>query len=34
MDLSSFLKQNALQQENVKYVASQRFLDENQKLKR
>lgn len=31
MNLSSFLKQNALQQENVKYVASQRFLDENQK---
>lgn len=31
MNLSSFLKQNALQQENVKYVASQRFVDENQK---
>ena len=31
MNLSSFLKQNALQQENIKYVASQRFVDENKK---
>ena len=26
--LSSFLKQNALQSENIKYVASKRFVDE------
>lgn len=31
MNLSSFLKQNALQKENVKYVASERFVDENKK---
>jgi len=29
MSLSSFFKQNALQVENVKYVASERFIDEN-----
>ena len=31
MYLTSFLKQNALQKENVKYVASERFVDENKK---
>lgn len=31
MDLTGFLKQNALQKENVKYVASERFVDENKK---
>lgn len=31
MDLNGFLKQNVVQPENVKYVASERFLDENKK---
>ena len=30
-NLSGFLSQNAVQVENVKYVASKRFLDENKK---
>lgn len=29
MDLNSFLKQNVIQATNVKYVASERFLDDN-----
>lgn len=31
MDLSAFLSQNAIQEENIKYVASKRFIDENKK---
>lgn len=31
MDLKNFLKQNAIQNENVKYVASERFLDDKKK---
>ena len=31
MDLKSFLKQNVIQSENVKYVASKRFLDDKKK---
>lgn len=29
VNLSAFLKQNAIQSENIKYVASKRFLDES-----
>lgn len=31
MSLTAFLKQNALINENIKYVASNRFIDENKK---
>ena len=31
MDLKSFLKQNVIQSENVKYAASDRFLDDKNK---
>lgn len=31
MDLNSFLKQNAVQAENIKFVASERFVDANNK---
>lgn len=31
MNLTAFLKENALKQENVKYVASKRFLDDEGK---
>ena len=31
MDIKAFLKQNALECENEKYVASDRFIDDNKK---
>jgi len=31
MDLNGFLKQNAVQAENIKFVASERFVDANNK---
>lgn len=33
MDLNAFLSQNAVKDENQKYIASQRFVDENQNPK-
>ena len=31
MSLSAFMAQNVVQEENIEYVASKRFIDEKQK---